>query len=113
MSRMLFQWVEIRNLFRFRLRSLMILTTLVCPVFAVYGWRERRAKEMVNLVELFNVKMDARQWDEAEEVALAARRRFPNEPVTQQMLEKSQLVQAIIRDSQSESYCGMFAPGDP
>jgi hypothetical protein len=97
MSRMLFSGIEAHRFLQFRLRSLVILTTLSCPVFAIYGWREQREREMLNLVERFHAELDEGRWDEAERIALMARGQFPSEPVMHTMVEKSQLIRAITK----------------
>jgi hypothetical protein len=77
------------------LRTIVVVTTLVCLAAAVYGWRERRENELVVLVEKFNAAIDDGEFPKAVQIAERALDRFPNHPVAICMLEKGRLAWGI------------------
>jgi len=76
---------------QFRLRSLLVLTTLLCVALSVHvARRQARERYLIRTVNLFNSLFDEQRYVEAAVVARKANYWYPS-PLTDQMLEKATL----------------------
>lgn len=76
---------------------MLVFTAVCCTGAAIYGWRLRCEKQLVRLVNQFNLEMDKRDYEAALITAEVAERQFPAEPCAVFMLQKAQLVRSLSR----------------